>query len=172
MEKGRGVHNRTLKKDMSFFGKNYYCISIKSNMIYENKIHVGPGDIDTLDHVNNVVYLQWVMNVSDAHWKDLSTPEIREKLAWVVLRHELDYHRSARLNDELTVRTWVGETAGYRSVRHVEILASNGARVLTARTTWCPIDARTFKPVRITEEMMSFLLPGTADDNGMQGEPG
>lgn len=129
-------------------------------MAYEQQIRVGQDHIDALDHVNNVVYLQWVMDISAAHWHVLSSPELRKKLAWVVLRHELDYHRSARLNDLLTIRTWVGETGGSRSVRHVEILAENGARVLTAKTTWCPIDAVTFRPLRITEEVKATLLPG------------
>jgi acyl-CoA thioester hydrolase len=77
-------------------------------------IALQPGDIDALSHVNNVVYLQWVQDVSAAHWFELSTPEIRDQYAWVVLRHEIDYIKSAKWGDELYAETGVGDTAGFK----------------------------------------------------------
>jgi acyl-CoA thioester hydrolase len=126
---------------------------------FELKVTVKPEDLDDLHHVNNVVYLQWVQDVAKAHWAVLSNEHINKKYAWVVLRHEIDYHRSARLNDELTLRTWVGETSGFRSVRHVDITGPDGAKIAAARTTWCLIDAATFKPARINDEILHCLLP-------------
>jgi acyl-CoA thioester hydrolase len=120
---------------------------------------VGPEDIDSLQHVNNVVYLQWILDISQTHWEQLSNEQIRQKTAWVVLRHEIDYHRSARLGDRLQLKTWVGETAGFRSVRHVEILDDRGQKVVTCATTWCPIDPISFRPQRINKEMLDLLEP-------------
>lgn len=124
------------------------------------QVIVQPEHIDNLDHVNNVVYLQWVQDVAKAHWAVLSNEEVDRKYAWVVLRHEIDYRKSARLGDVLTVRTWVGETSGSRSVRHVEIQGADGSLVVSAKTVWCLIDAKTFRPVRIGDDVMQCLLPG------------
>lgn len=119
-----------------------------------------PGDIDALSHVNNVVYVQWVQDVSAAHWFELSTPEIRDQFVWVVLRHEINYLKSAKWGDELYAETWVGDTAGFKSVRHVDILNKNGDLLVRAQTTWCMIDARQFKPARLTPEVLAALEQG------------
>ena len=127
--------------------------------IFEQVKQVAINDIDELEHVNNVVYLQWIMDIAQEHWEHLSTPEIRENIAWVVLRHEIDYHRSARLNDNVIIRTWVGDTAGFRSVRHVQILTAEGAKIVSAKTTYCLIDPKTFKPMKMTPEILASLKP-------------
>src|SRR5678816_224979 len=128
-------------------------------IVFEQQIRVQAEDLDDLHHVNNVVYLQWVQDIAKAHWAVLSNPEVNRKYAWVVLRHEINYHRSARLDDLLTIRTWVGDTGGFRSIRLVEILGAEEEKIVTAQTTWCLIDAVTFKPAKINEEIMQCLLP-------------
>lgn len=130
---------------------------MKKDRVFEMKRQVTEADIDTLDHVNNVVYLQWIQEIANAHWFQLSTPEQRENIAWVVLRHEIDYHRSARLNDKVIVRTWVGKTEGFRSVRHVEIVTEDGAKIVSSSTTYCLIDPKTFKPMKMTKEIRDSL---------------
>lgn len=130
---------------------------MKKDRVFELQRQVTAVDIDNLEHVNNVVYMQWIQEIANAHWFQLSTPEQREKIAWVVLRHEIDYHRSARLNDMVTVRTWVGKTEGFRSVRHVEILNAEGAKIVSCSTTYCLIDPATFKPMKMTPEIRDSL---------------
>ena len=127
---------------------------------FEQHISVTEKDLDDLKHVNNVVYLQWIQDVSKAHWVQLATPNIRERFAWVVLRHEIDYHRSAKMNDHITLRTWVGETHGFRSVRHVDIVNEKLEKIVSSQTTWCLIDSASFKPTRIPDEILACLLPG------------
>ena len=126
--------------------------------VFEQQIRVQAQDLDDLHHVNNVVYLKWVQDIAKAHWAILSNAEINRKYAWVVLRHEIDYHHPAKLDAILVVRTWVGETAGFRSVRHVEIHDLEQRKIVTAQTTWCLIDAVTFKPARITGEILQYLM--------------
>jgi acyl-CoA thioester hydrolase len=132
---------------------------MEKDKIFEQVKQVAINDIDELEHVNNVVYLQWIMDIAQEHWKRLSTPKIRENIAWVVLRHEIDYHRSARLHDDVIIRTWVGETAGFRSVRYVEILTHDGIKIVSAKTSYCLIDPKTFRPMRITQEIRDSLMP-------------
>ena len=122
------------------------------------KIVVNPNDIDQLGHVNNVVYLRWVQEAAEAHWKTLASTEIRKELAWVVLRHEINYHKPGFLEDDITAKTWVGETEGFRSVRFVEIYNAKGVLLVSAATTWCLIDPASGRPKKITPEIKDTLL--------------
>lgn len=130
---------------------------MRKDKVFELERRVTATEIDALDHVNNVVYLQWIQEIANAHWFQLSTPEQRDDIAWVVIRHEIDYHKSARLNDVVTIRTWVGKTEGFRSVRHVEILNAEGAKILSSSTTYCLIDPKSFRPMKMTKEIRDSL---------------
>lgn len=123
---------------------------------YQYSFKVKKEDIDSLNHVNNMVYLQWVNNMSEKHWAILSNDAINEKYSWFCIRHEINYANEAFLGDEITVYTWVGATKGVRSIRHVHIYKGD---VLLAKTasTWCLVDAKTLKPTRIKEDIFDLL---------------
>ncbi len=125
---------------------------------YSYKIRVEKRDLDSLNHVNNVVYLQWVNDISERHWNLLASEELRKKYFWVVLRHEIDYMNQAVLDDEIEVVTWVGDSKGVRSVRHVEMYL-NEKPLIKASSTWCLIDAQTLRPTRIREDVLGLLTP-------------
>jgi acyl-CoA thioester hydrolase len=129
-------------------------------------IPIRDSDIDDLGHVNNVVYLAWIQDVSREHWMRISTPDIRGRYAWVVLQHQIDYHKPAMPGDQVTAVTWVGETAGFRSVRHVEIFNQRKEKLATGKTTWCLIDATGYKPVRVNEEILACLERGKTGQVG------
>lgn len=125
---------------------------------FEVIIHVNPNDIDQLGHVNNVVYLRWVQDAAAAHWNTLASPELQKELAWVVLRHEINYHKPGFLEDNIVAKTWVGETEGFRSVRFVEIYNGKGVLLVSASTTWCLIDPASGRPKKITPEIKEKLV--------------
>jgi len=81
-----------------------------SSTPFEMIVSVSPGDIDEQNHVNNTVYLRWVQEVATGHWRAVASREARESIGWVVLRHEIDYKAPASLNDEIVLRTWVGQS--------------------------------------------------------------
>lgn len=117
-------------------------------------LNVNHGHIDDLNHVNNVVYLSWVQDVADAHWKSAASTGLRDQCRWVVLRHLIDYHASAVEGDEIELLTWVDEATGVRQVRHVSVQRASDHKVLAyAETTWCLLDPVTGKPKRIGEEI-------------------
>jgi len=121
-------------------------------------IRIVPADIDLMNHVNNVVYLRWVQDVATAHWNATASPELKSKYAWVVLRHEIDYLAPALPGDELIGYTWVGEISGPRFPRFVDICNSKTAKTLAkATTTWCLLDAQTFRPKRIESDILEIL---------------
>lgn len=123
---------------------------------YSFSFNVTEADIDDLNHVNNVVYLQWVLKAAEKHWEELSSEQINEKYVWVVLRHEIDYVASGMFGDEITVNTWIGDTKGVRSDRFVEI--KKGDKLLAkAKTIWCLLDKKTMKAARIPSEILEVL---------------
>lgn len=138
------------------------CTSAHSKSLMESVnafkhiLHVLPSDIDDMGHVNNVVYVRWVQDVAAAHWKDAASPALQVKYAWVVLRHEIDYRNPAFLTDEIAGYTWVGNYSGARFERFVKLMS--GIKVLAeAKTTWCLLDSKSLRPIRIPDEITSLL---------------
>jgi acyl-CoA thioester hydrolase len=122
----------------------------RSPDVYELAFPVGPADIDQLGHVNNVTYVRWVQDAAVAHWQARAAAEDQERLLWVVLRHEIDYKRAAQPGDEILARTWVGAATRATFERFTELRrSSDGVLLAKARTLWCPIDARTRRPVAV-----------------------
>ena len=115
---------------------------------------VEAGDLDERAHVNNVVYVQWVQDAAAAHWSALAPEGVKEQIAWVALRHEIDYLKPARLGDEIAITTWVGVAEGLSFERFTEMRrGSDGLLMARARTLWCPVDARTGRPRRVSAEV-------------------
>ena len=130
---------------------------IPDNVVsHQIKLKVQKGDIDVLNHVNNVVYLQWVNDISEIHWGILSNEEINSKYFWVAIRHEIDYINQAVLGEEITIYTWIGKTGGVRSVRNVHIYR-NETLLAKTKTTWCLVDKITNKPTRIQQDILNIL---------------
>ena len=130
---------------------------------FELRIQVTPGDIDEMGHVNNVVYLRWVQEAAVAHWTAAAPAADQETLAWVVVRHEIDYLRSAGPEDEVLARTWVGTATRRRFERHTELVrAFDGKTLARARTLWCPVDRKSGRPADVGEgvrERFSTSVP-------------
>jgi acyl-CoA thioester hydrolase len=129
-------------------------------------LQILPADIDELGHVNNVVYLRWVQEIAAAHWQHLAGEHERKAWIWVVGRHEIDYRYSAKMGDAIYARTWVGETEGVRSVRHVQILERNGKLLAEAKTTWVLVDPQSLRPRKISEDVFAVLQRDQSDQEG------
>lgn len=122
---------------------------------------VNENEIDNLNHVNNIHYIQWVQNAAQKHWNKLSNPNLDAVYVWVVLRHEVDYISPAKLKDIITINTWIGSSYGVKSERFVEI--KKGSKLIAkAKTTWCLLDKKRMKPVRIPSEIIKILQLETA----------
>ena len=147
-----------------YFIATYYIVtpSLSKELVVQNKnpfmhiLSVASSDIDAMGHVNNVVYVRWIQEVAAAHWNHQASATLQSKYAWVVLRHEIDYKNPAFLDDVVTGLTWVGDYNGARFDRFVKISA-NGKVVTEAKTTWCLLDAKTHRPIRIPDEIISLL---------------
>lgn len=117
-----------------------------------------PSDIDELGHVNNVVYVRWVQDAAVEHWMHVVPSDKADKFVWVCSRHEIDYRSQLLLEDEIEVRTWLGDYKGARFDRHVAILKKGTDRpAVQAKTTWVLMSRETFRPQRIREDILSLF---------------
>ena len=126
--------------------------------IYEKTIIVVKTDLDELAHVNNVRYVQWIQDLSKEHWEYIVPEKIRKSMIWVVRRHEIVYKIPSVLNDTLIVRTYISQNQGVISTRIVEFLDADSGRLKTRGSTdWCLLNAKTGKPMPISEEIHTLF---------------
>ena len=115
--------------------------------------------LDDLNHVNNVQYLYWVQEVSQAHWDNLiHKKKFLEKGIWVVRSHKIEYKNLTKLNDKIIISTYVKNVKGYLSERSVVIKLKKTEKILVkCLTEWCFIDLKTQKLKKIPKEIITLL---------------
>lgn len=118
---------------------------------------VSQKDLDDLNHVNNIVYIQWVQEISKAHWLAVAE-KIIDNYVWVVRRHDITYYDAAKLNDKIHITTHIEKTKGPISFREVEMRNNKTQTlILKATTEWCLLNAKTFKPIRVPEAIKKLF---------------
>ncbi len=129
------------------------------DLTYSYEFHVQESDIDQLNHVNNVVYVQWIQDAAVKHWSAVAPKNVQKDFVWVIVRHEIDYRKPGKLGDKIHIKTWVLNAERVSSVRKVQIFREADMQLLVeSKTTWCMLDAKTHRPVRVTDEIRKFFL--------------
>ncbi|MFL1894233.1 acyl-CoA thioesterase [Aquimarina sp. 2-A2] len=125
---------------------------------FEIEIIVPTSAIDDMNHVNNVVYLQWIQDVAKQHWQHKTDPSMREHFVWVVMNHYIEYHAPAFAEQRLKLKTWIDHHQGAKSERRTEIInVETNQLVVTAKTNWCLLQNKNLRPTRITEEISNLF---------------
>ena len=57
--------------------------------VYQKEVTVKAHDLDQLNHVNNVCYVQWVQDIAEAHWLREASKEILDTCYWVLIKHTI-----------------------------------------------------------------------------------
>jgi acyl-CoA thioester hydrolase len=134
-----------------------------SDAVFRRTRKVEARHIDHLGHVNNAVWLRFVVGLADAHSTALGFDFERLRALgglWIVRRHEIDYDAPAFEGDELLEETWVEQMKGARSVRACRFTRPrDGALLLRARTTWAYCDSSSQRPRRIPPEILAAFTP-------------
>jgi len=129
----------------------------KNLPVFEVTRLVSSNEIDELNHVNNVVYVQWANDIAMDHWQQVATQEILDQYDWVMIKHCIEYKRSAMLGDNILIKTQVGRATNVRYERFIEIYNKDTMKLLAKTTSdWCAID-KTGKPVRISQELRDLF---------------
>ncbi|MHB1006277.1 MAG: acyl-CoA thioesterase [Chloroflexota bacterium] len=101
-------------------------------------IRVRHSDIDIMGHVNNAVYLQYVMEAAFQHAESagFTMDRMREMGGgWVVRRAEIEYLRPARAGDELLVTTTLAQMRGLRATRETKMVDAATKKVIATAST-------------------------------------
>ena len=124
---------------------------------FAHRIMAREEDIDELGHVNNLNYLRWMLEAATGHWelyKAEASPESVEGVAWVVMRHELDYFAPAFVGEAVDVFTWVPTATPLTCDRYYEVVrVRDGALLARGTSSYCVVDAATGKPRRLGEQL-------------------
>ncbi len=131
--------------------------------VYRRRRVIAAADVDGLGHVNNTVWVRFIIELADAHssargfdWKTVRALGGQ----WIVRRHEIDYLRSAVPGEEIVEETWVASIRGARSVRMCRFTRpSDGLEYVTSTTQWAFTDKETQKPRRIPLEILKEFAP-------------
>ncbi len=125
--------------------------------IFEVNRQVSMDEIDDLNHVNNVVYVQWANDIASQHWTTVASESMLSSYDWVMIKHCIEYKRSAVLGDNILIKTQVGRATNVRYERFIEILDKETGKLLAKTTSdWCAVD-KTGKPVRISQELRDLF---------------
>ena len=126
--------------------------------IFEKTIKVSNNDLDGLNHVNNVRYVQWVQDVAEEHWNLKASADILDAYFWVMISHHIQYKGQAFLNDILVLKTFVTKSEGVTSTRMVEIYNKNSEKLLTtSETKWCFMSKDNSRPARIPQNIIELF---------------
>ncbi|WP_086476480.1 acyl-CoA thioesterase [Arenibacter amylolyticus] len=127
--------------------------------VYTKTLKVVQDDLDDLEHVNNVRYVQWMQDIAKEHWKAKAPKELVEETVWVVLTHHITYKNAAKLDDEIVLKTYIEKSRGAISTRVVEMFNKETDQLLVkAKTEWCLLNSKTLKPMRIAAEIVSVFV--------------
>ncbi|MBB4086828.1 acyl-CoA thioesterase (plasmid) [Sphingomonas carotinifaciens] len=130
---------------------------------FRYSVPVQPSDIDFMGHVNNASYLNWVQNAVIDHWRSLAPADAVARHLWVALKHEITYRRPTYLGDDVIATVLLEKVEGARAFYNTII--RRGEDVLAeVRSSWCCIDAKTFRPARLARDVVERFFPTTAAD--------
>ena len=129
--------------------------------IFRLPILVKEDDIDQFKHVNNEVYITWLMCAATAHSESLGyslQKYLDDGAAFVVRRHEIDYLAPVLLGEQLTLETWVPEMLGLKTTREYRMIRSRDQKVvLNAKTLWVYVNLKTGRPQAIPQELLDVF---------------
>ncbi|MDC6351709.1 acyl-CoA thioesterase [Zeaxanthinibacter sp. PT1] len=116
-------------------------------------------DLDDLQHVNNVRYVQWIQDISKNHWLSVAPPALLDRVIWVVVNHNITYKSAAKLGDRIRMETYIKSARGALSERVVEMYLEEGNELLVeSLTKWCMLDPASLKPARIGIDVQNLFL--------------
>jgi len=123
------------------------------------QIKVRHYELDTLGHLNNAVYQNYLEQAAIEHMEYLKFSLDRYQQlggVFVLRRIKIDYLRPAFAGDTLEITTWIQEMRGSRSIRHYEIHKQGDQQLLvTAEALWVWVDTKVMRPKAMPKELLN-----------------
>ena len=124
--------------------------------VFSEKIVVSEEHLDFNNHVNNLVYLQWALDISRRHWLAKISDTIDQQFFWMVRSHHVEYKKQAFLGEEIVIKTYVEGYRGPFSDRIVKIYRGEDL-LAQVKSNWCLIERDTQKLKRVPEEILQLF---------------
>ena len=106
--------------------------------------------IDANDHVNNVVFVQWMQDLAMEHSEaNGATRELYQELdvTWFARSHQIEYVGQANVDDTILGQTWLASAEKASCLRKYRFCrSSDGGELARAETRWVYINAATGRP--------------------------
>ena len=123
-----------------------------------------PEHIDSYDHVNNVVYIQWLTDCAWAHSAAVGLPESRcveIQRGMAVRSIHVDMLASAYEGDELLVANWlISNDNKLRATRQYQILNPvTGITLLRGHIDFVCVNLSNGRPARMPPEFLGLYQP-------------
>ena len=125
---------------------------------FRHRRTVAPSEIDGLGHVNNLVYLAWMVDAATGHSESVGWPldrYLREGFGWVVRSHTIHYRRPAFVGEPIEVVTWIAAMTRVTCLRRYRVIrVSDGVLLAEGHTEWAFVDYSTGVPRRVAEQIV------------------
>lgn len=135
--------------------KDVYQRDVEFGYLY--KLIVEQDALDEMNHVNNLVFLQWCLKSAGAHSKFVGWSSARYRelgFGFIVRSHKIKYKIPALLGDEIVVKTWVAGMERFSSKRRYHVIRQrDGRRLAEAETNWVFIDFESSELAEIPESV-------------------
>ena len=126
---------------------------------YLHKLTVEEEALDEMNHVNNLVFLQWCLKSAGLHSKRVGWSSTRYRelgFGFIVRSHKIKYKIPALLGDEIVVKTWVAGMERFSSKRRYHVIRQrDGRRLAEAETNWVFVDFKSGELAEIPEQVSS-----------------
>lgn len=139
--------------------------------VFRHTFTVAESAVDLNNHVNNVVYVQWMQDVAVMHSDTVNGTQATHAAggSWVARAHAIEYLSPAFAGEEVTALTWVVDFRRVRSRRRYRFVRSGDGTVLArGETDWVFVDAATGRPRRIPDNVSRCypLVPDGPETKG------
>jgi acyl-CoA thioester hydrolase len=135
---------------------------------FETQRRVAWSDLDSVGHVNNAVYLNYLTECGFQALAACDWPFERLKKAGIgifIRRLYIQYLQPAFLDDDLVINAWLSNVRRASALRHYTIQRANDlAAVGRAQTYSAWIDLQSGQPRRIPAQMLADMAPLIAED--------
>ncbi|MFN8379608.1 MAG: thioesterase [Anaerolineae bacterium] len=128
-------------------------------------------DVDSVEHVNNAVYLSYmeesaIEQSASIHWP---MQRMRDEGFGVVARkHQIEYRLQAELGDPLLVTTFLSEPRRSSIIRNFIIARPDGEVVARSRSLYLCVNLSTGMPMRIPQQVMEDFADVIADGTSVE----
>ena len=123
-------------------------------------------DIDSVGHVNNAVYVNYIeeAGIDVARANGWSMQRMIDKgFGILARRHQIEYRQQARMGEDLQIDTWLSPWQHTSANRHYIIRRrSDGETIVRAHTRWVWFDLKTGRPIRIPQNFAADFVANIA----------